>query len=109
LLIHSILPENTVDQHMEELIKAPTGLAGRNARLESLFTQIAEGTAALLVAVEAPGSASARWEGIETLSSKTGRVVFEAPTIGKSGGGTCYGMRTEKLRKNWRTSRADFT
>jgi hypothetical protein len=55
LLIHSILPENTVDQHMEELIKAPTGLAGRNARLESLFTQIAEGTAALLVAVEAPG------------------------------------------------------
>ena len=55
-----------LDQHMEQLIKATTGLAGRNARLESLVTQIAEGIARLLVAVEDQRERISQLEGNRT-------------------------------------------
>jgi len=48
---------------MEQLVKATTG---RNARLESLVTQIAEGTARLLVAVEAHEERISQLEGNRT-------------------------------------------
>ena len=41
------------EKRMEQFAQAMKGLAGRNARLEALVTEIAEGTARLLHAVEA--------------------------------------------------------
>lgn len=41
-----------LDQHMEQLAQQMQGLGTRNGRLESLVTEIAEGTARLLHVVE---------------------------------------------------------